>query len=373
MNAPDPDDDSAALAAPPSGPLRPGWTTGTCAAAAAKAAFVARIRGAFPDPVSVRLPRGLAPSFALARKEMGPDRATAGVVKDAGDDPDATHGAEIVVCVTAAIAGSGISFRAGPGVGTVTRAGLPVAVGEPAINPGPRRIIADNIQDAAREIGCAADATVEISIPGGEEIAKRTLNGRLGIQGGLSILGTTGVVVPYSCSAWIASIHRGIDVARAAGLTHVAAATGRTSESAIAKLFALPEIALIDMGDFAGGLLKYLRRHPIARLTLAGGFGKLAKLGQGHLDLHSARSRLDLARLARTARAEGADQATAARIAEAAGGGEALALAGDFAPALAHAVAREARATAASTLGPGIAVDAFVFDRAGNVIGRADG
>lgn len=373
MSALDSDDDGLGDSPPPAGPLRPGWTTGACAAAAAKAAFVALATGTFPDPVTLRLPKGLAPAFALARKENGGGRATASVIKDAGDDPDATHGAEIVATVTPATPGSGIAFRAGPGVGTVTRLGLPVPPGEPAINPGPRRMIAENIQDAASEIGGAADVVVEISIPGGEAIAKRTMNARLGIVGGLSILGTTGVVIPYSCSAWIASIHQGIDVARAAGLAHIAAATGRSSEAAIAKLLALPEIALIDMGDFAGGLFKYLRRHPVPRLTLAGGFGKMAKLGQGHLDLHSARSQLDLLRLAATARAHGADEAMAARIASAAGGGEALALAMDFAPKLAQAVANEARAEAVRTLGPGIAVSACIFDRLGTLIGRADG
>jgi cobalt-precorrin-5B (C1)-methyltransferase len=378
MSAPDSDEDrseedSAGDPPPPAGPLRPGWTTGACAAAAAKAAFVALASGTFPDPVSLRLPKGLVPSFPLARKKLGANRAEASVVKDAGDDPDVTHGAEIVATVMQASAGSGIAFRAGPGVGTVTRAGLPVPPGEPAINPGPRRMIAENIEDAAGEIGCAADATVEISIPGGEAIAQRTMNARLGIVGGLSILGTTGVVIPYSCSAWIASIHQGIDVARAAGLAHIAAATGRSSEDAVRKLFGFPEIALIEMGDFAGGLFKYLRRHPVPRLTLAGGFGKMAKLAQGHLDLHSARSRLDLVKLAATARAHGADEETAGRIVSAVGGGEALASAADFAPKLAEAVANEARATAARALGPGIAVGACVFDRAGSLIGRADG
>jgi cobalt-precorrin-5B (C1)-methyltransferase len=367
------EENGAGAAPPPARPLRPGWTTGACAAAAAKAAFVALKGGTFPDPVSLRLPKGLAPSFPLARKELAPGRAEASVIKDAGDDPDATHGAEIVAIVTPASPGSGVAFRAGAGVGTVTRAGLPVPPGEPAINPGPRRMIAENIRDAAGEIGVAADATVEISIPGGEAIAARTLNARLGIVGGLSILGTTGVVIPYSCSAWIASIHQGIDVARAAGLDHVAAATGRSSEEAVKKLLDLPETALIDMGDFAGGLFKYLRRHPIPRLTLAGGFGKMAKLAQGHLDLHSSRSRLDLARLAQLARGAGADEATAGRILNSAGGGEALAAAGNFAPRLAAAVAREARATALRTLGPGIAVTACVFDRAGTLVGRADG
>ena len=373
MRAHDSNEEGAADAPPPDRPLRPGWTTGACAAAAAKAAFVALHAGIFPDPVTLRLPKGRAVAFALARHERSEGRATASVIKDAGDDPDVTHGAEIVATVTPAPRGEGIAFRAGEGVGTVTRAGLPLAVGEPAINPKPRRMIAENIADAAREIGAHPDAVVEISIPGGAVLALRTLNARLGIVGGLSILGTTGVVKPYSCSAWIASIHQGVDVARAAGLTHIAAATGRSSEDAARALFALSEIALIDMGDFAGGLLKYLRRHPIPRLTLAGGPGKMAKLGQGHLDLHSSRSRLDLARLAETARAHGADATTAARIAAASGGGEALALAPGFASKLAQAVASEARATAARELGAGIAVTACVFDRAGNLIGRADG
>ncbi len=146
---------------------------------------------------------------------------------------------------------------------------------------------------------------MEISIPGGEALAAKTLNGRLGIVGGLSILGTTGIVVPYSCSAWIHSIHRGIDVARAAGLTHVAGATGSTSENAVRALHGLPEVALIDMGDFVGGMLKYLRSHPVPRVTIAGGVAKMTKLAQGRLDLHSKRGEVDLALLADFARAAG--------------------------------------------------------------------
>src|SRR5262249_7654086 len=150
-----------------------------------------------------------------------------------------------------------------------------------------------------------------------EALAAKTLNARLGIVGGLSILGTTGVVVPYSCASWIHSIHRGIDVARAAGLRHIAAATGSTSEAAVARLYELPEMALIDMGALVGGTLKYLRDHPVERLTLAGGFGKLAKLASGHLDLHSERSRVDLDFLARLLAEVGApaDGVTAARAA----------------------------------------------------------
>ena len=154
------------------------------------------------------------------------------------------------------------------------------------------------IGEAARLYGTAGDVIVEISIPCGEEIAKRTLNARLGIIGGLSILGTTGIVVPFSCAAWIDTIHRGIDVARAAGLDHVAGSTGSTSEAAVKALHGLPEIALIEMGDFAGGMLKYLRRHAIPKVTIAGGYAKMTKLGQGLLDLHSKRGEVDLPWLA---------------------------------------------------------------------------
>ena len=185
-------------------PLRRGWTTGACAAGAARAAFEALLTGHFPDPVPVALPKGLRPEFALATHELGADFARAGIVKDAGDDPDVTHGALIVATVRLARPGAGVSFKAGEGVGTVTRPGLPLPVGEPAINPAPRAMIRANLGEVAARLGAGADAIVEISIPGGERIAKRTANGRLGIVGGLSILGTTGIVIPYSCSAWIA-------------------------------------------------------------------------------------------------------------------------------------------------------------------------
>src|SRR6516165_5672629 len=213
--------------------LRRGWTTGTCAAAAAKAAFAALVTGEFPDPVAVTLPRGDRPSFALAMTRMAGNAATAGVIKDAGDDPDVTHGALICATVRLSAAGSGVTFRAGEGVGTVTRPGLAIAPGEPAINPVPRRMIRDAIAEVAEHVGCASDVEIEIAIPGGAALAQKTLNPRLGIVGGLSILGTTGIVVPYSCSAWIHSIYSGIDVTRAAGLTHIAGSTGSTSEASV--------------------------------------------------------------------------------------------------------------------------------------------
>jgi cobalt-precorrin-5B (C1)-methyltransferase len=353
-------------------PLRRGWTTGTCAAAAAKAAFTALLTGEFPDPVEVTLPRGERPSFALAMTQKGDSFATAGIVKDAGDDPDVTHGALICATVRAGKPGAGVTFRTGVGVGTVTRPGLPIPPGEPAINPVPRRMIGDAIAEVAAAAGRAADAEVEISIPDGEALAAKTLNGRLGIVGGLSILGTTGIVVPYSCSAWIHSIHSGIDVARAAGLTHIAASTGASSEAGVQKLYGLPDIALIDMGDFVGGMLKYLRRHPLPRVTIAGGVAKITKLAQGLTDLHSKRGAVDLVALARLAEAAGGSQELCERIVAANTAAQAFALAQAEGIALGDRVAQAARTTAAQIVaGRGSAVEVVLFDREQNLVGRA--
>ena len=192
-------------------------------------------------------------------------------------------------------------------------------------------------------------------------------------MGGLSILGTTGIVVPFSCAAWIHSIHRGIDVARAAGLDHVAGATGSTSEAAIARLDGLPEMALIDMGDFVGGMLKYLRRHPVPRVTIAGGMAKMTKLGQGLLDLHSRRGEVDLAWLGRVAVDAGGDNALAERIAGANTAMEAFGHAGAAGVDLAGGVAAAAWRTAAQALGDGMRLDVAVFDRAGRLLARHPG
>jgi cobalt-precorrin-5B (C1)-methyltransferase len=349
-----------------SGALRRGWTTGACAAAL--------LTGRFPDPVLLRLPRGRAASFPLALAELGEDGARAGIIKDAGDDPDVTHGALIVAEVAPAPAGSGVRFATGEGVGRVTRPGLPLAVGEPAINSAPRAIIGDALHEVAEANDAPPpDVTATISIPGGERLAEKTLNARLGIVGGLSILGTTGIVVPYSCSSWIHAIHRGIDVARAAGLDHIAAATGATSERAVQRLYELPDHALIDMGDFVGGMLKYLRAHPVGRLTIAGGFAKLSKLAAGHLDLHSGRSRVDTAALGAMLAALGADEATLERSRAAGGAGELLAAACVWQEPLARLVAVRAREVALATLSGKTAVEVAIVDRDGGFLARVGG
>lgn len=361
-------DEAEAATAEPNRPLRSGWTTGACATAAAASAWTAILTGAFEDPVAIDLPRGGTAAFALAHEALAPDgTATAGVVKDAGDDPDVTHGSTILATVHRG--GHGVRFAAGPGVGTVTRPGLPIAVGEPAINPVPRAMITAALERGAARCGVAADALVTIAIPGGEALAAKTWNPRLGIVGGLSILGTTGIVRPYSCAAWIHSIHRGVDVARAAGLAHVVASTGSTSERAAQAALGLPDHAMLDMGDFAGPLLKYIRRHPLPRLTIAGGFAKLSKLAAGAMDLHSSRTGVDLAALAAWAAEGGASEAVAQAVRAAPTAMVALALAAAERVDLAGIVALRAGRIARERLhGAPVGVDVMVVDRTGQIV-----
>lgn len=346
--------------------LRRGWTTGACATAAAKSAYAALLSGHFPDPVFITLPSGIEVSFALAQSKLQATVAQVGIIKDAGDDPDVTHGAMIIARVSQGPAGSGVTFKAGEGVGTVTLLGLPLAVGEPAINPAPRAMIRAAIAQIAAQQHASGDVIVEISIPGGEKLAQRTLNGRLGIVGGLSILGTTGIVVPFSCAAWINSIHRGIDVARGLGVKHIAGSTGNTSEQAIQKLYNLPDQALIDMGDFVGGMLKYLRKSPIEKVTIAGGMGKMTKLGQGLLDLHSRRGDVDLNWLA----AQSGDSEIAAAMRAANSAKHAFEIAAAAQIDIGTSVAKKAWETAAAALQNPATLEIVIFDRDGGLLAR---
>ncbi|HUV33221.1 MAG TPA: cobalt-precorrin-5B (C(1))-methyltransferase CbiD, partial [Devosiaceae bacterium] len=250
--------------------------------------------------------------------------------------------------------------------------GLPVAVGEPAINPVPRRMIAEAVSRVCAQRGVAADLAITISVPGGAKLAERTWNPRLGIVGGLSILGTTGIVVPYSCAAWIHSIQSGIDVARAMGLGHVVGATGETSERAAQARLGLAVEAYLDMGDFVGGMLKYLKRHPVAEVTIAGGFAKLSKLAQGRLDLHSKRGEVDFGRLAATARMLGASDDVAKAIHSANSAKQVLDLASYAGVGLAEHVAAQAREVARAVLdGAPVRVHVLVVDRDGEIVAEA--
>jgi len=284
--------------------LRSGYTTGACAAAAAKAAALALTTQQAVQEVTIRLPIGQDVTFAVHRCEVGPDEALCSVIKDAGDDPDVTHGAEICARVRRA---EHFELAGGEGVGTVTRPGLGLEVGGPAINPVPRRMISESIAEVTTEL-----PRVEISVPGGEQMAKKTLNGRLGIVGGISILGTTGIVRPYSTASWRASVEQAVDVAAANGVREVVFSTGGRSEKFSQKLFPeLPDLAFVEMGEFTGHALKRCAARGITRAVLSGMIGKLSKVAQGHFMTHVAGNQVDpefLAELASDVRHNGKER-----------------------------------------------------------------
>jgi len=353
-------------------PLKRGWTTGACATAATKAALGALFTGDFVDPVEIVLPGGQTPSFALSEEKLGPDFAQAGIIKDAGDDPDVTHGASIISRVSKGVPGSGIVFKAGKGVGRVTKPGLKLEVGQAAINPVPRKMMVEIIKTICARNNKAMDIEVEISVPGGEQIAQKTWNPRLGIIGGISILGTTGIVIPYSCSAWIHSIHSGIDVARAMGLGHIVGATGDLSEKAARRYFSLPDEAYIDMGDFVGGLLKHVRKNPVERVSIAGGFGKISKLANGAMDLHSNRSKIDLEFLGELLARLGGTKEFVQTCLAANSANEVLEMAQKAQFELGHEVAGQAAAKARAILkNDNILLDIVIVDRKGRIIGHS--
>lgn len=295
-------------------PLRTGLTTGCCATAccvAAAQALLCKPKN-YARKVAVTLPKGQLVNLDIHAYQDIENGICTSTIKDAGDDPDATHGATIFVELTL-MSDPEVLFAAGEGVGTVTKTGLVLDVGEPAINPVPRKMITEHLQGFAKSQGYQGGFLVTIGVKDGQNIALKTMNPRLGILGGLSILGTTGIVRPFSCAAYIASIHQGVDVARANGFFHLAATTGNASEAAIKSHYDLDETALIEMGDFVGALLKHVRKvekHSIqlTKLSICGGFGKLTKLANGHMDLNSRVSTIDFEQLASLAESLGASQ-----------------------------------------------------------------
>ncbi len=262
--------------------LRSGYTTGACAAAAAKAAAILTLKGTAPEKVELTFPDGSLHSFAISQAELTGNVTQASVIKDAGDDPDVTNGALICARVSFATADSkekeilridNIFLTGGKGVGTVTKPGLAVNVGEPAINPVPRQMICQAVQQVERK----KLLRVEIFIPEGEKLAEKTLNKRLGILGGLSILGTTGIVRPVSADAWTATIEASMNVAKEAGLTDIVLSTGRTSEKGAQSMLSLPVEAFAMMGDYLQFSLKKAAEKKFSTIHLAGMWAKIMK------------------------------------------------------------------------------------------------
>ena len=298
----------------PTPPLRTGFTTGLCATACTRAALLAWLGGHPVAVVAVRLPDGEPAEFAVERCEIAERSAACTVRKDGGDDPDATHGA-IVGARVSWHPESGVEFRAGEGVGTVTLPGLPLPVGEPAINPAPRHMIEAVVLETLAEFGMTGGATVEVFVPGGAEIAARTLNPRLGIVGGISIIGTTGRVRPFSTDAYIASINSALAVAAATGCPRVVLNSGGRSEAMLRAQFPdLPPQAFVQYGNWIGEALAHLRTTAIPSATIGLMLGKAVKLAAGRLDTHSREGLWDRDFVAGLARECGYAELQVARI-----------------------------------------------------------
>lgn len=267
--------------------MRHGYTTGACATAMTKAALQALVMGKVPDEVTIYLPAGQYATFKVCAFQVLEDRVMCETIKDAGDDPDATHQARIQSTVMFSKE-KGIHLDGGVGVGRVTKAGLPVPVGQAAINPVPRKMIFGVVEEFIGKFELNCGIEVIISVPDGEEIAAKTLNSRLGIIGGISILGTRGIVVPFSSSAYMASIVQAINVAKESGCEHLVITTGGRSEKYAMKQYPhLPEEAFIEMGDFVGFTLKNIAKKKIPKVSLVGMMGKFSKVAQGVMMVHS--------------------------------------------------------------------------------------
>ena len=336
--------------------LRTGFTTGACSAAAAKGAALMLVHQTTVREVSITLPRVEIATFHLHGQHFSADTASCHVVKDAGDDPDVTNGAEVHACVRriphqphVKKGESTIIISGGEGIGKVTKPGLAIPPGEWAINPVPRRMIEESVACALFPTPEARTLTtdtflVTISIPDGEERAKKTLNARLGIIGGLSILGTTGIVRPISAKAWTDTIDAALDVAKACGCATVVFSTGRTSEMAAQRwltcnpppslpyqggsLFlppdkgglrgvAFPEEAYIMMGDHIAYAVQAASQRGFQQPVIASQFAKLLKIACGHENTHAAASDLDLAQLLTWGEAAGLSLSTLETIAKA--------------------------------------------------------
>lgn len=294
--------------------MRHGYTTGSCATAMTKAALQAVVTGQVPEEVTIFLPIGQFATFKVETSEIQGNSIMCETIKDAGDDPDATHKARIQSTVSLTEI-PGIHLDGGVGVGRVTKAGLPVPVGQAAINPVPHKMITGVVQEAIDTYALEQGVEVIISVPDGEEIAKKTLNGRLGILGGISILGTRGTVVPFSSSAYMASIVQALSVAKEAGCDHIVITTGGRSEKFAMKQYPhLSEEAFVEMGDFVGFTLKHIARKKFAQVSLVGMMGKFSKVAQGVMMVHSKSAPISFEFLAGVAQKSGVEEPVLSEI-----------------------------------------------------------
>lgn len=353
--------------------LKIGFTTGTAAAAAAKAALTYLLCGIKPSGVKIQLLNGNFMDIPVCRCVIeNSSTATCSVIKDAGDDPDITHRAEIGARIVVAHSPkhrNPVEITGGKGVGHVTKPGLEVPVGEPAINPGPRKMITQAISEVLAVYPAGGSVTVEIFVPEGEKLASKTLNPRLGILGGISILGTTGIVRPMSHDAYIATIKVSLSVAHASGTDRVVLTTGRRSERFARKIWSsLKEEAFIQMGDFFKLSIEAAATAGFRAITLAAFFGKALKMAQGIAHTHAAKSRLTMRQLSDWAWRITCDAAFAEQILSANTARHAYEMINGCYPELIGHVGNLMIGSAQRFAGPAVDVQGVIFDFDGQMV-----
>lgn len=360
--------------------LRGGYTTGACAAAAARAAVRMLLTGQELDAIAIILPNGDSARFTLARLEQGEKQVLAGVIKDGGDDPDCTHGLEIQ-CTACWADKPGIHLAGGEGVATVTLPGLELPVGEPAINPVPRANILQMAELEWRVLPAAQrrqkGLRLTISVPQGLEAARETISERLGLIGGISILGTRGTVKPFSTSAYAASVRQSVQIAAANGLQQVVLTTGGRSEQAAMQLLpALTPMAFIQAGDFIGVGLRAAKRYQLRRVTVVAMIGKLGKLVCGHMMTHVSGHAIDFSRLSQLAQEEKLPESLCIQLARANTGRHLLEMVRNLQPdghvrAYLDRLCREAEKHADSYTAGALEIEVLLIDFDGTLLGSS--
>ncbi|MGV7226733.1 MAG: cobalt-precorrin-5B (C(1))-methyltransferase [Nitrosopumilus sp.] len=282
--------------------LKTGYTTGSSATAASKAALLSIINQKKIESIDILLPKRSYAQIPIHSCQFESDKAKCSVIKNGGDDPDVTHGAEIIVELSFTERINEIEIDGGEGVGIVTKPGLGLEINKPAINPVPKKMIIENLREVGKEILLEKGIRVVISVPKGKELGPKTDNPRLGITNGISILGTSGIVIPFSTASYAASIRQNLDVAIAAGNDIVVLTTGGRSEDFAKKIVDLPVHCFVQMGDFSGYTIQQCGKKNIKRAYVVGFIGKLAKMAAGVKQTHVKGSKVDMSFLAELAR-----------------------------------------------------------------------
>ena len=296
------------------GKLRTGFTTGTCATAASKAGILAIINQQSLNSVDVILPKRDKINIQINSCNFSKDNAQCSVIKDGGDDPDVTHGAEIFVDISLTDKIGSIEIDGGKGVGRVTKPGLGLEIGTAAINPTPKKMILENIQEVGEEVLGKNGIKIVVSVPTGEELAKKTDNPRIGILDGISILGTSGIVIPYSTASFAAAIRQQIDVVSSMNDEEVVLTTGGRSEDFAREIIKLPDHSFIQMGDFSGYTIQQCAKKSLKKAYVAGFIGKLAKMAAGVKQTHVKGGKVDMKFLSELAKRCNANSETIRKI-----------------------------------------------------------